>query len=221
MPVFSRSKLIHVHIPKTAGTFIERSLREREEVEFWSSSQRSPQYANNRWYEFQHLTLSELSKFAKNKLVGYQSFAVLRNPYERLVSEFQWRWNLLESGLNIDGVFFKSFDDLIDAIPLDINLNWDYHISQANRRFSNFLIHIRPQKDYVCNVDGSIGVDQLVRHETINPDLNKFLLPLDIEIPNIRNPREAKHPAYFHKRIVNLVNEIYEADFTLGGYTML
>ena len=221
MPVFSQSKLIHIHIPKTAGTFIERSFSKRQNVQMWSSSKKAPEFCENRWYEFQHLTFSELTKFSQDNLAGYQSFTILRNPYERLISEFYWRWTLLQAGLNVGGVFFKSFDDLIDAIPTDITLNWDHYILKANRKFANFLIHIRPQIDYVCKTDGSIGVDQFINFETINPDLNKYLSQFELEIPNIRNSAEAKYPAYFHRRIVKLVNEIYEADFRLGGYTML
>ncbi|MFT5112667.1 MAG: hypothetical protein ACI8P9_001994 [Parasphingorhabdus sp.] len=221
MPVFKKSRLVHIHIPKTGGSFIERSITEIEGVELWSSSKVGPRQFNNRWFELQHLTLLELPMFAHNVLDNYHSFAVLRNPYERLVSEYLWRWRPIDFDVYNNVVRFHSFEAMIDAIPTDINSNWDYYISQANKQFANFLIHIRPQNHYVCKLDGSIGVDQLIKFETIDPDLNNYLSRFDRVIPHIRSPQKIRHSTYFHNQIVNLVNDIYAQDFEIGGYDML
>ena len=221
MPVSTTSKLIHIHIPKTAGTFIEKSLRKNDNKEPEFSSLIKSDYRNNRWYEFQHLTFAELITMTGDKFTDYRSFAIVRNPYERLVSEYKWRWSLFEGGFDVDGIFFKSFEDLIDAIPLDIASNWDNHIMHANRHFANFLIHIRPQYHYICAPNGASGVEKIIHFETIYPDLNHYLSTFTNEISGIRAFQNEPIPICFHRRIVNLVNKIYKEDFIMGGYEML
>ena len=81
MPISKKHKLCFVHIPKTAGTTIEKALDMHQEDSFFL-------FKKFKDYKVtpQHLTLTELSE--EIDLNGYKIFTIVRNPFDRIVSEF-------------------------------------------------------------------------------------------------------------------------------------
>ena len=91
MPVYNEHGLIHVHIPKTGGTAIEEYFESigafKWTSEFWVGQERR----NGRWYEYQHLSMRELRSLTGSTFETFDSFAVVRSPYARLVADYIWR----------------------------------------------------------------------------------------------------------------------------------
>ena len=96
MPVYRTNELLHLHVPKTGGTAIERYFDSVDDMVWGLPSWFGQQQRDGRWYEFQHLTLTELRGFVGDEFAGFESFAVVRDPYARLVSEFLWRQTIIE-----------------------------------------------------------------------------------------------------------------------------
>ena len=84
MPVYRNHRVAHIHIPKTAGTAIERQFAELGDMQWDSSSWFGRIRRPDRWYEDQHLTLCELRQLSLGNVRGLHVFAVVRNPYQRL-----------------------------------------------------------------------------------------------------------------------------------------
>src|SRR5437899_12481023 len=92
MPVFRTSNILFIHIPKTAGTSIEKALYHREPpdqrittISFYGIE--PPTWDNHQGYSLQHYTYKDLYEtmdVANFRLI----FTVVRNPYHRLVSAF-------------------------------------------------------------------------------------------------------------------------------------
>lgn len=86
MPLLRSEKILFIHIPKTGGTSIEAALKTIGPLELFDSS------STNQCQELfghspQHCTIQELAKLGIS-YKDYQTFAVVRHPYERVVSEY-------------------------------------------------------------------------------------------------------------------------------------
>lgn len=111
MPLFIKNKLVFIHIPKTGGTSIEEEFKNRgDEPLFFSSEYK----INN--HSPQHSTYNELKNW--NFIPdNFKVFTIIRHPYERFISEYNYRYikDLPESLTD----FSKKF--------LGLCKNWDNH----------------------------------------------------------------------------------------------
>ena len=85
MPIYN-NRLLHIHIPKTGGTTITENLRDRGvDIQFYDKGSKK-EYGD---VPPQHMTIPYIEKFFD--LDKIKSFAVIRDPWYRTVSEFVWR----------------------------------------------------------------------------------------------------------------------------------
>jgi hypothetical protein len=219
MPVYHNHKLIHIHIPKTAGTAIEGFFHRIGDMEWGPKSWVGQEKRNGRWHEYQHLSLVELRSLAGLMFPDFASFAVVRDPYTRLISDFAWRQSIKKSYPNSPTQFFDSFDAFLYAIPKDINTRWSDHIHGADQKWANFLIHVRPQYQFVLDHKENCLVDDILRYESLDQDIALFLKRFGLHADNIRSPRIRIPGKYFSCEQINRVNEIYARDFELFSYS--
>jgi len=96
MPIHREHRLLFIHIPKTGGTSVEECLEMRgtwqeENLDacFGLIQSLSLLQFGFRTNFLQHLTYSELSILLGDELQGLTPFAVLRDPWARLLSSFR------------------------------------------------------------------------------------------------------------------------------------
>ena len=72
-----------IHIPKTAGTSVEQFIKDngKNEINYLGVQ-------NNR--SMHHYTALELKKLEPHIFDIYYKFSIVRNPYDRLLSEYYW-----------------------------------------------------------------------------------------------------------------------------------
>jgi len=153
------NNLFFVHIPKTGGTTIEDSLCKRDQL--YSSSKRIKKMFGYKGIKESrtHLLLEEQRKLSKNGLKDAITFSVIRNPYERFVSEANMRKN--------------SFDKQIK-------------VCEKSSRYKDFnmFAHCRPQVDYVGK-NGEV-VDHIFLTENIDTDVKDFIKSYGYDLINKR-----------------------------------
>ncbi|GJL82585.1 MAG: hypothetical protein DHS20C01_22190 [marine bacterium B5-7] len=215
MPVYFKHKLVHIHIPKTAGTAIERFFHRIGDMEWGTKSWLGQKRHDERWYEYQHFSLEELWHFAGTRFPGFTSFAVVRDPLTRLISDFIWRSWIQEAHPNSPTQFFDSFDEFLDAIPDDINSGWSKHIQGTDQKWANFLIHVRPQHHFVLDDSGNCLVDVILRYEVLPQDFALFLEPFGLRADNIKTPPIRDPDEYFTREQIERIKTIYAGDFAL------
>jgi hypothetical protein len=220
MPVFHKHKLIHIHIPKTAGTAIETYFHDIGDMEWGPVSWFGDANQHGRWYEFQHLSLHELRTLAKAAFEGYMSFAVVRDPYTRMISDYLWRCRIQHQYPDSAIQFFDSFETFLQAIPKDINTNWLDHMLGADKKRANFLIHIRPQYQYVADSEGNCLVHGILKFERLHLDMARLLKRYGLSAKTIKSPQIRDIKEYYNRAQLDLVNEIYVKDFQYYSYAM-
>jgi len=238
MPISHKHKAILVHIPKTGGTSIEAALEMHGTV---SDIGIVPYKRQRRDYRhlfcagMQHYTISEIrdclalsrfsdySKFGSAKHLldrfvrifdqssdtkgrqifdAYFKFGVVRNPYSRLVSGFAWR----------DGNWHKS----VQPGKTDFT---KYVESIRSRSLFKKDVHLMPQHEFL-ELDGTIGVDQVLRLENLGDDFRELCnhLNVSLELPKRMVSKHKDAVEYYDDHSRSIVFEIYKKDFELFGY---
>ena len=190
-------RLLFIHIPKTGGTSIEASMRLVGELSLCSltipPAMKVPP---------EHLTSSDCAALFPEKYFDY-AFAIVRDPYERMESEYRMRVVLNRQGLWGATERFSV---------------WLANSLAQARRDRHFLAnHFRPQVEFL----GS-GV-RVFRYEF---GLDKIMAQVSgesgIQI-NLIEEKLLSSDAYGQQikwgaQDIHLVNEFFRADFEALGY---
>jgi Sulfotransferase family len=221
MPVYYKHKLVHIHIPKNAGTAIESYFHSIGDMKWGPVSWFGEAAIRGRWFEFQHLTMQELRDLSKNAFEQFRSFAVVRNPYFRIISDYLWRRRIKQQNTETTIQCFDTFNDFLKEIPVNINTKWEEHIHGADKKRANTLIHVRPQHHYISDSKGKCLVGDVLKYERLSLDMTRLLKPYGISTDWVKSPVERSLKEYYNRAQLELINEIYEKDFLYYSYEML
>lgn len=213
-----RHNFIFIHIPKCGGTSVELSLLKNEgvintdnkhDLKFLSDEQKQKYQLGYSYRDvsIQHKRIDQYKKWTDQTGKPYFTFTFVRNPWQRLVSEyfyikkmngclcndFQSQYPTFKHFVMNDGVYKCSYKSH-DYSQIDFVLNSNHG------RMTNFVgrcEHMQFDFDYVCD---RIGIDR-------------------IELPK-RNPTKHKHySTYYDDESMNMVNDMYSTDINYFGYT--
>lgn len=186
------NKAIFIHIPKTAGTSVSVALG----------------ISNAR-----HLSWREYYGTNSKKFHEFFKFAIVRNPWDRLVSAYHY----LNHGGNssADLLFkseylsqFKTFEDFVtNGLLIDEIKNW---------------VHFRPQIAFVADNEHNLMIDNIFHYENVTNDINEIGRKLDIRIAalekvNISN--RGNYKKYYSSVTAELVANIYADDIKAFNYS--
>jgi hypothetical protein len=195
-----KHKFIFIHIPKTAGTSIERFLLEVEGVRTpacpawgpaWGKTLKPSEREEYLIAPGQHNLFRE---YDQKYRAAYFSFAFVRNPFDRAVSSFFYekRWGRSSS--------FKDF--------------------LKNPRHEND-VHAVSQRDFIINKSNEPLVDFIGRFENLQDDFGVVCDKIGIQRKKLpcENKRQHKHYAeYYNDETREIVAEKYAKDIECFGY---
>lgn len=200
-------KIIFIHIPKTGGTTIEKLLFPT--YKFEDKTNYSYLYGwdcNLGWLN--HLTLDQILNFDdNNSFQKYQMFAVVRNPWDRLASEYHWKISISKLTL--------SFSDFVRALYI----NEAEKIKSCYKSELAYLQHFKLQSDYLSA--SYVDVIKILRFENFEKDVRRFLHKNGImcnNIPRIRASHHSHYTEYYDNDCIEMVREIYGEDIDRFGY---
>lgn len=188
---FDEHKAIFVHITKTAGTSVAKSLF---------------------GYLPYHYTAEEYRVFfGKKNFNNYFKFAFVRNPWDRLYSSYRY---LKSGGWNDEDKIWgeenlKEFDDFNDFVT-----NW---VTAENIKKH---IHFKPQHEFICDRYGNLIVNHIAYFETLQEDFGTIAKMLNIETQLAKhnsNPGTT-YTSIYSEDAKEVVNNVYEKDIKLFGY---
>jgi hypothetical protein len=191
---FDYYKCIFIHIPKAAGTSVNKTL-----------------FGN---IGAAHTKLTHFEKiYAPDTFRRYFKFTFVRNPYDRIFSAYNY---LSKGGGNVnDNAFFKAH--LINVTSFEMFIE-DYLNDITLRAY----IHLEPQVDFIRKTDGTIGMDFIGRYENIRDDFATISKRLNVnrELKK-ENPTSVKRLNYndfFTKSMRDKVFSLYKDDFEILNY---
>ncbi|MCB1890087.1 MAG: sulfotransferase family 2 domain-containing protein [Rhodocyclaceae bacterium] len=214
-----RHQCVFVHVPKTAGISIEHvflaqyGLTWDERAPLLLRFNPDPALGPER---LGHLTATEYVDCGHISEAGFNAyfkFAFVRNPWSRLVSEFNYRRYFTQ----------MSFTEFVrEGFPEPCN-------------YSDAYRHVLPQCDYLYDDTGRCLVDFVGRFENLQADFDRVCDTVGIPrtlLPHVNasesgedasaSPRPAgaaaAHAAYYDAETRDLVGRLYQRDIETFGY---
>ena len=202
MPIYTKKNesILFIHIPKCGGSSFsdfllrnkyEESLSVRgkalKDIDFWKSS---PQH---------------LHRDILKKLLNFEKFdkilTIVREPFERLKSEYYW---LLNSGIinEKENIPEKWFDDLKE----------NYHSNKYI--YDN---HIRPQNEFILNESKIFKLEEQGINQAIKYAINKN----PFRIFNNKKLKKTKKSEFIDNQFLEIQEEIknfYSEDYRILDY---
>jgi chondroitin 4-sulfotransferase 11 len=132
-------RCIFIHIQKTGGTSIEQALN-----------------GNPVWDHDDKPLIIE--KYGQTTWDKYFKFTFVRNPWDRLVSRYFWRWRLYKGVKECaDVTYFENFHDwaVNFGFSLDLQTPWIYENGNNVLDFVGKLETINTDFKYVCEKIGA------------------------------------------------------------------
>lgn len=220
-----KHRCIFVHVPKTGGQSIEQFFLERNNLsindkhKLLISRNDDPSKGPTRLAHLRAHEYIDCGHVCENLYGEYFTFAIVRNPWARLVSEYLHK--------KLDNRY--SFRDFV------------FYGMPAQNDFCDKYRHVIPQTDYICNRDGQEIVDFVGRFENLHQDFDYICSQLtisDASLPHvnstssfrrslerkirhlfIRENRIKKHYSeYYDRQTIDRVGQLYAEDINRFNY---
>jgi hypothetical protein len=217
-------KFIHIHIPKCAGTSIEKALGHFDEHEGRNGQDhRTIRMIEQPWLSKHSIStisnLKELFQRARHKMINktnpknhesvtpdqfkqYFKFSIVRNPYARIYS---WYTNIIRDEVQLRYL----------GIPKDIEFQ-DYL-----KRFLKNSYMIRPQVYWLKNFEGKINLDYIGKFEEIEvvfKEISRNLSIANIYFPHEKRSKKVDYKTCYDVGSIDLVTRYYKEDLIFFNY---
>jgi chondroitin 4-sulfotransferase 11 len=222
MPIDVDRQFIFVHIPRTAGTAVELMFELGEPHKFWGKS-------SEMWPDrsLQHLRWLELKATLPQEFVQAAfKFSVVRNPWDRFVSEYWWHKQWFERCIAKRGEeyvanwsygkqHFVSLDAFVDVLSLPLDTRLLEH--------GSFDAHLETQVSFLADEHGRIAMDSVGRFETFERDIRCIAQRVGRQLETVRHAqsskREKDYHIYYTPYARDAVAAFYKDDIEAFGYT--
>lgn len=223
--ISEKYRCIFIHVPKTAGQSVEQFFLELAGLSWDNRAPLLLRYnpdPNRGPQSLAHLTAAEYvdcKYLTPGEFNSYFRFSFVRNPWDRLVSEYRYR-NYAEK------YSFKQF--VLEGLP-------------AKDPYSDAYRHVMPQSDFIFDKNGQPLVDFIGRFETLQSDFDFVCQRLGIvnsKLPfknqsttrtslrdrikglfsDIQNPPRIHYSSYYDDDSKELVAVQYASDIEAFGY---
>ena len=171
MPISHKDNIIFVHIPKTGGGSVEKTLGIFGED---NNGSLNPNldilYGKKNNKLLHHLTIKEIKNFNNSQCLNYKKVSFVRNPFDRMVSEYLWRIQVYcKKKIN-----FKKF--LIEeAIPRKNGINTFIKDFYKDENIIPLLdVHYLDQYKFLIDEKDNIDMDFIGKFENLEKDFKKI-----------------------------------------------
>ena len=205
MPYYPELNILFIHIPKTGGTVIEKSMKKMTKQNLFSlyPSNKILKHPYNN-VSLQHQYYTTLYTYRNLLNIRFDDtikiFSVVRNPYDRIISDLFWN-DLIKPYFTSEQVFHVIQNKYLNRNDLDN--------------------HNKPQYKFVtdddCNLIPNIKIFRCEELNEKNDEINKYF---NIDINIVQSNVNKDYSKYLNAKSIILINNYYKKDFELFDYPM-
>ena len=198
-----KHKFIFIHIPKTAGTSVEKVLfkppKKRTTKDLWMFPNKYQTGA------LQHLMASHIiQEVGWDVFFKYFTFSFVRNPYDKMVSQYKYTINerpdlLRYIGIS-DSASFKEYIERVMVTKLHVQWDCQYKFLYINKK---------------CVVDFIGKFENL--QEDFNIVCDKIGIPRQ-QLPHKNKSKHKHYTEYYDEETKEIVAKKYAKDIEYFGY---
>ena len=203
MPYFKNNDInvLYIHIPKTGGTSVENYFSTKFKIPL---NIKSLFGENKQWLKvnstLQHITYNQIvqnHKIIGINFVNIKIITVVRNPYERIISDL-FHFKLI----TVD----TSKETVVKVISQYVNSSHDNHNV--------------PQHKFITNDKGVIIPNiHILKTENLTRDMHN-LDYRDFNMFDNKNSNKVNYYNYLNNESINIINKVYHWDFILFKYDL-
>lgn len=200
-------KLMFIHIPKTAGTSVETYAKTHNIK--WGRHVKYPRPVKKVSAPYWHIPPKYFNR-NNSPYKGKILFAIVRNPYERIISEYKYR----------NEIFPKNKKNVNKKNVNKKNLNEFIHNAEIIYDKNNFCFdgHLLPQNEFVDSKTEILKIENLDKE--FSNLMKKYNYP-DKKLGKSFKTSTNLSVKDLDRKSINIVNNIYHEDFNNFGYTKL
>jgi len=179
---------VFVHIHKTAGTSIGRAI---------GLSRKN------------HLTAKEvIQKIGKKNWQAAYTFTVVRNPWDKVVSLFEYRRKKNKTQIASSGMTFTEWVHLT-------------HGHDRNPFYHDNVKSFQAQVEWLKDEEGIIAIDFIAKFESLNTDFDQIRKAIGIgaSLPHLNESHRKNYRSYYTAETKRIITRWYDEDITAFGYT--
>ena len=207
-----KRKLLFIHIPKNAGTTIERTVFPNHDFKTGYSKEYLYGYDKAAQLNLQHASVIDLLGnylISEADLRDCYSFAVVRNPFTRALSGYVW----LQNDLGISDTF-SNF----------LNMKGEFSKEALAKHSTYALDHFFTQASFVT-LNGELAVDDILSFESLQQDFERFNVSigadfsLETHLKKNRKVNRLRLVKLLTSENMELIKSKYSEDFDRFGYS--
>ncbi|MCB1581811.1 MAG: sulfotransferase family 2 domain-containing protein [Xanthomonadales bacterium] len=201
-----KHQCIFVHIPKCGGTSIENMIWEPEEktTDNLYMGFISPMYNKYQTGGLQHLYAAQIkNEFSPRIFSSYFKFTVVRNPWDKIVSQF---------------TYIKKRPDLMDFIGMKANDEFKTYLQLIQKKEH---VQWSCQYKFFLDENGHSLVDQVYRFENFQQAVTDVLNKLNISFKQILHSKKGSrghYSEYYDEESKEIIEHLYSKDISMLDY---
>ena len=179
---------VFIHINKTAGTSISKNLG---------------------FYSKRHYKVNEVQELTGTDWHNAFTFTVVRNPYDRAVSQFEYARLNNDCNIRTQNI---SFDEWI---KLTYKEKRPFFRKAGQKFFST-------QKEWLLNKNGKIDIDYIVRIENLIDDYKvvQDIIGIKEKLPYLNKTERKSYKKYYSKESKKIIEDYFRDDFEEFNYKL-
>ncbi len=137
-------------------------------------------------------------------LDDYLKFSVVRNPYDRFLSAYCWKYHAWEKNQEVKMNHLLNFVEILDKSPNELQKK----------------IHFKPQYDFVFDSRKILKVDRILRFENLEEEFMDLCKEINLEayLPHLMKSNSIQIGDFKTNPVKEIIYQAYQKDFEVFEY---